>query len=225
MNIEKNTIKIKRTFMRDEAYDILQEWIMIGKLEPDVRLRDQELSDLLGISRTPIREALLKLEDEGLVVTKANRWTIVSPIDIEQAEHIYSMVEVLESLAIEQGQHNISHEVIDELERINEEFKEKLQKGDKVATFQADTDFHETIVKLSNNMELLRVLIHLKVKIQRMEIHYFSLKSDSLESYDEHIKIIEAFKKNDLHLIQRAIKNNWKNSLARIQEKRSWEIK
>lgn len=215
----KKDVKIRRTFMRDQVYDILQEWIMIGKLEPGAKLRDQELSDLLGISRTPIREALLKLEDDGLVVTKANRWTLVSPIDMKEAEDIYLIVEALETLAIEQGMQHLSKVDIEELENLNENFKKALELGDKVAVFRADNEFHDKIVKLSNNIELSKLLTNLKIKIQRMEIHYFIQTNNSQESYNEHIEIISALKENDLPLVKDRIQSNWKNSLSRIQEK------
>lgn len=205
--------------MRDEAYDILREWIIIGKLKPETKLKDQELSDILGISRTPIREALLKLEDDGLVISKANSWTLVAPIDLKEAENIYSIVEVLESLAVEQGIQNFTKEDINELEKINEKFKTNLTAGEKVATFQADYDFHDKMVQLSNNIEIPRLLTNLKVKIQRMEIHYFSQLNNSHESYFEHQQIIQAFKEKDLNLVINAIRANWENSLNRIQKK------
>lgn len=203
--------------MRDEAYNILQEWIMVGKLKPGEKLRDQELSDILGISRTPIRESLLRLEDEGLVVTQANRWTLVSPINLDEAENIYSIVKVLESLALEQGIDNCTAEVIQELEVINERFKVSLEQGDKEAAFQADNDFHDQIVKLSKNIELPRLLNTLKVRIQRMEIHYFSVANNSLESYREHNQIIKALTEKNLNKSISTIKANWENSLSRIQ--------
>lgn len=103
MTIDKKEQKLKRTFMKDEVYNRLREWIITGELEPGAKLRDQDLSETLGISRTPIREALLRLENDGLVVTKANRWTLVAPIDLEEAESIYSIVWTLESLAMEQA--------------------------------------------------------------------------------------------------------------------------
>src|SRR5690625_2290979 len=128
--MSKKDIKIKRKIMRDEVYDILREWIVVGELEPGEKLRDQELSDLLGISRTPIREALLRLENEGLVDTKANRWTSVAPNDLKEAEDIFSIVKTLECLAVEQGFHRISTEKIRELEKLNEKFKREIKKQD-----------------------------------------------------------------------------------------------
>lgn len=205
--------------MRDEAYNILQEWIMTGKLKPGEKLRDQELSDMLGISRTPIRESLLRLEDEGLVVTQANRWTLVAPINLGEAEDIYSIVKVLESLALEQGINNCTDEDIQKLKLINERFKVNLEQGDKKAAFQADNEFHNQIVKLSKSQELPRLLNTLKVKIQRMEIHYFSVANNSLESYYEHKQIIKALNIKNLKKAISTIKANWENSLFRIQKR------
>lgn len=78
MNISKNEVKkFTRTFMREETYQALREWIVLGELELNIKLKNRKLSEMLGeTSRTPIREALLKLEDEELVVIKANRWTL-----------------------------------------------------------------------------------------------------------------------------------------------------
>lgn len=202
--------------MRDEVYDILREWIMVGELEPEEKLRDQELSELLGISRTPIREALLRLEDDGLVVTKANRWTLVSPIDLKEAENIYSIVKTLECLAVEQGFQHISKMDIIELEKLNETFKKEMQRGDIISTFQVDNEFHDKIVNAANNYELSNILTNLRVKIRRFEIYFFS---NSEDSYNEHQKIIDALKARDLQLVINAVNNNWTNSLGRIRKK------
>ncbi|WP_244897318.1 GntR family transcriptional regulator [Marinococcus halophilus] len=216
--VKNEGMKIKRTFMRDEAYSILREWIMIGKLEPGFKLRDQELSDMLGISRTPVREALLRLEDEGLVVTYANRWTLVASINLEEAEHIYPIVQSLENLAVEQGFNYFSAKTIEKLKMQNEDFKIKIKSGDKFAALQADNDFHHTIVELAANPELTKLLTNLKTKVQRMEIHYFSEVDNSLESYDEHEKVIEALKSNDKTSIKKTVSANWENSLQRIRQ-------
>lgn len=202
--------------MRDEVYDILREWIMIGELEPGEKLRDQELSDMLGISRTPVREALLRLEDDGLVVTKANRWTLVSPIDLKEAENIFSIVKVLECLAVEQGFQHLTEKDLSELETLNEHFKKEMELGNILEAFQADNEFHDKIVQSANNDELSNILANLRVRIRRMEKYFFS---NSEESYNEHQQIIYALKDNDPQLVKEAIEVNWDNSLIRIRKK------
>lgn len=203
--------------MKDEVYNKLRKWIITGELEPGAKLRDQDLSEQLGISRTPIREALLRLENDGLVVTKANRWTLVAPIDSNEAKSIYSIVWTLERLAMEQAFPLISSKDIAELEQLNENFNEAIKKGGIFAILQADNKFHDKIIQLSNNFELLKLLSGLKVRIQRIEMHYFSQMDTKYTSYTEHQQIIDAIKKQDLNRAIDTIKANWKNSLDRIQ--------
>lgn len=218
LTIDKNESKLKRTFMKDEVYNKLRKWIITGELEPGTKLRDQDLSDTLGISRTPIREALLRLENDGLVVTKANRWTLVSPIDLKEAKSIYSIVWTLESLAMEQAFPSISSTDIEELVQLNENLNKTLKTGNHFAKLQADNEFHDKIIQLSNNLELPKLLSSLKVRIQRMEIHYFSKIDNKYTSYTEHQQILDAIKKQELNFAIDAIKANWKNSLDRIRQ-------
>ncbi|ARD49614.1 MULTISPECIES: GntR family transcriptional regulator [unclassified Sporosarcina] len=205
--------------MRDQAFNILQELIISGKLEPETKLKDQELSEMLGISRTPIREALLRLENMGLVITKANSSTTVAPIDLKEASNIYSIVETLESLAIEQGFPNVRDKDIKELELLNARFQSKLEENDSASAFQLDNDFHKYLVLLSKNTELASILDNLKVKVQRMEIYYFGQNNHSHESVKEHKQIIGSLRKRDKESLLKAVKINWQKSLQRIQQK------
>ena len=217
LSINQET-QLKRTFMKDEAYNILRKWIMIGKLEPGAKLRNQDLSDTLGISRTPVREALLQLENEGLVVTKANRWTLVAPIDLESAKNIYSIVWSLESLALEQAFPRFSQADLEGLELLNEQLNKTMKVGENIKALEIDNAFHDKIIEISNNSELPKLLASLKIKIQRIEIHYFSQNYARHASYNEHSQILDTIKKQDLDSALQAIQNNWKNSLKRIQQ-------
>nr|WP_061572240.1 GntR family transcriptional regulator [Bacillus atrophaeus] len=203
--------------MKDEVYNTLRDWIITGKLEPGAKLRDQDLSETLGISRTPIREALLKLENDGLVVTKANRWTLVSPIDLKDAENIYSIVWTLESLAMEKAFPHMTSADLEELEQLNEHLHRAMGSGDRFTAFEADNAFHDKIIQLSNNSELQKMLISLKTKIQRIEMYYFSQNDAMHTSYNEHLQIIDAIRNQKINLAIKAIKANWKNSLDHIQ--------
>ena len=219
MNLSNEGTKIKRTFMKDEAYQTLRKWIITGKLPPGTKLRDQELSETLGISRTPIREALLMLENEGLVETKANRWTLVSQIDLSKVEDIYAIVWTLESLAMEIALPRFSTADVEELARLNEKFDASIKTGDRDAAVEVDHMFHGKIIQIAGNEELHKLIASLKVKIQRVETHYFSQKEFMQTSYEEHQRIIEAIKKQDLKQAVEAIKGNWINSWNRLYSK------
>ncbi len=208
--------KIQRTFVREEAYLKLRDWILEGTLAPGKQLRDKELAEQLGVSRTPIREALLRLEDEGLVQTKPNRSTLVSSIDFHNAFHLYSIVWTLERLALSQAFGSITDEHIQMMTEANERFLQKMKIRDRLAAVEADTDFHSVYVKLSQNTELEKIITELKTKLKRLDLYYFEKIKNAALSYEEHQQIIEALKQKDLSQAIKAVEHNWKSSFSRF---------
>lgn len=209
--------KIQRTFVRQEAYIKLRNWILDGSLAPGSQLRDKELAERLGVSRTPIREALLRLEDEGLVKTKPNCSTLVSPIDYHNAFHLYSIVWTLECLALTQAFGSITGEHIQHMSEANEHFLQKMKAKDRFSALEADYNFHSVYIKLSQNQELEKIISEIKTKLKRLDLYYFDKIKNALLSYDEHKQIIEALKRKNLPLAMQAVEDNWKNSFNRFE--------
>ncbi len=197
--------KIERTFVRQEAYLKIRNWILDGTLAPGAQLRDKELAEQLGVSRTPIREAILRLEDEGLVQTKPNRSTLVSTIDFHSAFHLYSIVWTLEKLALTQAFGSITDLHIQTMAEANERFLQKMKIRDRLAALDADHDFHSVYVKLSQNKELEKIISEIKQKLRRLDLYYFDKIRDAALSYEEHAQIIKALKDKDLSLALNAV--------------------
>jgi DNA-binding GntR family transcriptional regulator len=212
-----STQKIKRTSVREEAYIILRDWIVQGILTPGRQLRDKELAEQLGVSRTPIREALLRLEDEGFVETKPSRSTIVSPIRFDGVLNVYSIVWTLEKLAMKQAFENFEDKHLMKMEAINHEVKKAIDEGNQIVAVQKDNDFHSIYINLTTNDELKRILSGLKQKLIRIELYYFDQVSDVHHSIDEHNQIIQALRQKNLTKVLEVIENNWKESFLRIQ--------
>lgn len=209
--------KIQRTFVRQEAYAKLRNWILDGTLAPGSQLKDKELATQLGVSRTPVREALLRLEDEGLVKTKPNSSTLVSSIDFHDAFHLYSIVWTLERLALSQAFGSITDKHIQNMAEANERFLEKMKAKDRLSALEADYEFHSIYIKLSNNQELEKIISEIKTKLQRLDLYYFEKIKNALLSYDEHKQIIAALLCKDLPLAMEAVELNWKNSFNRFE--------
>ncbi|MGE7760270.1 GntR family transcriptional regulator [Peribacillus sp. NPDC097895] len=212
-----STQKINRTSVREEAYTILMDWIVQGTLLPGQQLRDKELAEQLGVSRTPIREALLRLEDEGFVETKPSRSTIVSPIRFDEILNVYSIVWTLEKLAMEQVFEIIEEKHIHELEVINQQLKKAMNEENQSTAVQKDDEFHSIYINLSKNDELKRILSGLKRKLIRIELFYFNQVRNVHLSIDEHDQIIQALRQSNLPLVLETIEKNWKESFYRIQ--------
>lgn len=209
--------KIQRTFVRQEAYIKLRSWILDGTLPPGKQLRDKELAEQLGVSRTPIREALLRLEDEGLITTKPNRSTLVSSIDFHNAFHLYSIIWTLERLALSQAFGSIEEKHVESMIEANECFLQKMKEKDRLAALEADYKFHSVYVQLSHNQELEKVIYEIKSKLKRLDLYYFDKTKNAFLSYDEHKQIIDALIRKDLSFATEAIELNWKNSFNRFE--------
>lgn len=213
-----STEKLRRTFVREEAYIIIRDWIVQGKLEPGQQVRDKELAEQLGVSRTPIREALLRLEDEGFVRTKPNRSTVVSPIDFHDAFQLYSIVWSLERLAMEQAFEQINHQHLQMMVETNQKLRNAMEEGDQLKALEVDNEFHSVYIELSGNQELARILSGVKQKLKRLELYYFDKAADVQLSCDDHNRMIEALEQKNLPLALNVVEANWKRSLLRIQE-------
>ncbi|GAK09473.1 GntR family transcriptional regulator [Geomicrobium sp. JCM 19038] len=207
--------KINSRSMRDHAYHIIKDAIISGDLEPQRKLKDAELSDELGISRTPVREAMLKLEDEGFIVSKRNSYTMVSPINIEEAKDVYHIVIALESLALSDAIRASAEEVA-KLEEINDNYKHAIENNDAKQCLHYDIQFHRALVNLSSNQELIKMLGTIKDKILRIESSYFHEASSKEQSLHQHYAIIDSMKNQDLQRGKQLLEDNWMNSLQHI---------
>jgi DNA-binding GntR family transcriptional regulator len=214
MPLPTNEKRVKRSFIREEVYAKIKDWIICGELQPGEKIRDQEVADSLGVSRTPVREALRRLEDEGFVQTHANRWTQISPLDVSEIQRIYPIVAALERLAVSTAP-DWSTEQIRELTKANNRLEHALLAEDAMLASEADHDFHNILVQHSSNPELTKIVSDLKLKLQRHEIIYFNGCLAAEESIHEHAELIRALQDHDHSAAAEALQKNWHNSLKR----------
>jgi DNA-binding GntR family transcriptional regulator len=217
MPLPEPVSKVSRTLAREDAYDKLRAWIIDGTLKPEEGLNDREIGAALGVSRTPVREALRRLEDEGLVVTALNRWTRVAPLDLTRTVESYPIIEALEILALEQAFPSLTREDLGALEQINLAMRRAANDRRANAAVIADEEFHELWIRHSRNGELLLVLRRLKAQLRRVELAYFDATPRVHDSYREHLAIIKALRERSLSRACQALRSNWAGSLERIR--------
>lgn len=201
--------------MSDEIYSTLREWIVQCVLAPGERLRDTELAERLGVSRTPVREALKRLEDDGLVETAANRWTRVTAVDPGQARELYPIIWALESLALTLAGPRLGTAEIAAMEAANIRLARALHDGDPVAASDADRDFHRVVIDAAGNAELANILHDLKLKLRRLEIAYFGGHLVAEASVAEHEAVLDLLRSGEFERAAKALEANWRDSLER----------
>jgi DNA-binding GntR family transcriptional regulator len=218
MPLPSTVSPIERPLIREQAYLRLLDWIVRGVLQPNEKMRDIDLARRLGVSRTPVREALRRLEDEGFVQTAVNRWTRVSPVNVEEARQLYPIIWSLESLAMRTAASELTAADLDAMQRANQRLRIALKAKDPVEASSADHDFHDAFIRRSKNPELLSILHALKVKLNRIEVAYFNGSIVAERSVAEHEAILDALSQANIEGAARAVEANWRNSLARIAD-------
>ena len=145
-----------------------------------------------------MREAIRRLEDEGLVVAEASRWTRVAPIDTGTADRLYPIVWTLERLAIELAGDRWDAERVAGLRAANEQLADALEAGDARGASAADTTFHRRLVTAAENRELTVTLDDLKLRLRRIEIAYFGGTAAGERSVEEHARVVDALAAGDI---------------------------
>lgn len=204
---------IELSSARDTIYRLLREWILSGPLEPEEELRDVRIATLFGVSRTPVREALLTLGSEGLVVTAKGRSTRVAPLRLDQAANLYRVVAALDALAAEQSALSLGRRELEAMEEANERLR-TAQTPDGFSL--ADLAFHSVYRKTAGNPIAIKVLDDVLFEIRRLERAYFRDPVATASSYEGHRAILEAFRERDPARAAEAARENFLSSIARM---------
>jgi len=211
--------QINRPSMRDEVFNKLLTWISEGILIPGEKLLDKDLAEHMGVSRTPVREAMRRLEDMDLIESSANRWTRVSKISSKEPEMIYPIIWTLESLASSFAIGTLVDEDFKKMSQANKELEIAYDRNDPVAASRADAIFHNVFIERTRNAPLIKILQDLKIRYRRLEVNFIKGGAASMakNSIQEHETIISAFKTGDTALVSKTIHANWKRSLERLR--------
>lgn len=197
-----------RSLLRDDVYRSLRDAIVDGTFQPGERLRDQELEAWLGVSRTPIREALLRLAQAGLVIAQPGRATIVAPVDpamIGNAQHIAA---AMHELAARSAVPLLSADDLAAMQRANDAFARALETGDVDLAVRSDDDFHGILVQASGNAMIADVLEQVTPLIRRAERQRFASMAGR-DSVSQHRAILQACTAGDAEGAARLSRANW----------------
>lgn len=220
------------------AYHDLREVIIWGQLPPGSRISERVIADRLGLSRTPVRSALHRLEQEGFVASYGRgreRRLMVAPLTIADGQELYFIVGHLEGLAARAAAAlppARRREVAARLRELNRKLAaESRKRGDAARLFDLDMEFHQTYVEDIAGPRLLTLHHAIKPQSERYSRLYVSVLLDELSSsVREHAAIANSIARGDPDAAQAAVETNWNNAAARLErimtqhgERGSWE--
>ncbi|MEE0809783.1 GntR family transcriptional regulator [Blautia sp.] len=183
--------------LRDVVFNTLRRAILKGELKPGERLMEIALADKLGVSRTPIREAIRKLELEGLVVMAPRKGAKVASITERDLNDVLEVRKGMEVLAISLACKRITGEELEKLETIEQSFQKLIESGNLTELAEMDVKFHDTIYQATNNQRLVQLLNNLREQMYRYRMEYLKDIAVRRTLAEEHKAICRALRERD----------------------------
>ena len=185
--------------LRVQVYDYLQKQMRIGALEPGASISVNTMIKELGISRTPLREALLLLQEQGFVSILPQRGVKINTLTIDDVRDIYEILGGIESRVILSVFHKIGDNEIQQMKRLNSEIESNLAKEDIIKHNQANVKFHNVFLNLSENQRLLRYVKQLKLQLDDFPRRNYGQQWNrkNLQQHKEFVKLIQKGKAID----------------------------
>ena len=225
MSPNTRTTAANRGARPELVYRKLRELIVRGQLAPGTRIVETDVANRLGVSRTPVRGALQRLQQEGYIVgspTLQQSRPMVSPLTRDDARELFSIVAEIEGLAARfaaQQPKDARERMGEELLAINEQFRKaadaKQQNHNRL--WELDEKFHRHLVEAGAGPRLLALHDAVKPQAERYERLYVSLLARDLStSVNEHVVIVRALRGGNPDAAQSAVQNNWRNAALRL---------
>ncbi|HWQ79976.1 MAG TPA: GntR family transcriptional regulator [Anaerovoracaceae bacterium] len=177
--------------LREIVYEELRNLILTGKIKPGTRMMEIELAEDMGVSRTPIREAIRKLEKEGLVVIEPRKGAYASEVSVKDMEDILEVRANLEGLAAYLAAERMTDVEKKQLNEIKEKFREAVVEGNMADMISYDTKFHRMIVDSSRNNHLIHMVEQLQELVLRFRYIYYKDFKRAEDMIPEHKSIYE----------------------------------
>ncbi len=184
--------------LRDVVFNTLRQAILRGELKPGERLMEVKLANQLGVSRTPIREAIRKLELDGLVLITPRRGAEVAQITEKSLHDVLEVRRSLEALAVQLACERIDSQGIMDLKKAERDFKKLLGNDDITVVAEADVAFHDVIYMATDNQRLIQLLSNFREQMYRYRVEYLKRKESHPKLLEEHHEILCAIENGDV---------------------------
>jgi DNA-binding GntR family transcriptional regulator len=204
--------KVTRPLLRDEAYDRIRRAIVDGTLPPGAPLRDGDLADQLGLSKAPVREALRRLADDGLVDSKPQSYTRVSDVMSRDVVDARQIVRVLHEFAVREAAPRCRPADVAAMRAANDRFAKAIEARDIAAAVRADDELHDVPVRLAGNAAVAATLDRYTPLLRRLEHARFS-SALAWNSVERHTKLIDALEAHDTETAVSVISTIWTDLL------------
>lgn len=211
--------------LREVIFNTLREAIIIGELKPGQRLMEVHLAEKMGVSRTPVREAIRKLELEGLVNMMPRKGAHVADLSLKDIMDVLEVRATLDALASELAALRITAEELKELKHVQLQFVNYVERDNLQGSIKKDVEFHDIIYRASRNDKLIQISNNLREQVQRYRVVYLKDYGSPKEIIKEHVEILEAITAREAENARKAAMKHIKNQEETIIKATKKELK
>ncbi len=194
--------------LREVVFHSLRRAILEGTLEPGERLMEIHLAQELGVSRTPVREAIRQLEQEGLVVTYPRRGAVVAKITRKDLEDVLEVRAALEALAVRKAAVLMNITQLQQLKKAQQQFIICLRQNDLAKSANADAQFHQIITDATSNDRLISLLNNVRGQMYRFRLENIKDQQSHDHLLEHHARLYTAMETHDPDLAERTIREH-----------------
>lgn len=202
--------------LRDLVFTTLRDAILRGDLEPGERLMEMQLADMLGVSRTPIREAIRMLEQEGLADTVPRRGAMVAYMSEKDLQDVLEVRDALDELAVRDACRRMTKQDFEDLETAMRNFRVAVVTKNVRKIVEADEAFHNVIYLAANNPKLQNIINNLKEQMYRFRFEYIRTGADYQKLIDEHEALIDGLRRKDEELVTSVMHRHLANQMSGV---------
>lgn len=204
--------------LRELVFEALREAIISGVLKPGERLMEVQLAEEMGVSRTPVREAIRKLELEKLVIMVPRKGAYVADISKRDVAEVFEIRRALEGLAASLAADRVTEDQLELMERYLLMISDAIEKGNLDDTIEIDTLFHEVLYQAANNAWLEDMINNLREHIQRHRSTSLAHPGRMKQAFIEHRKIVEAIGNRDADLAKKLAEEHILNAETSLMQ-------
>lgn len=198
--------------LREVVAETLREAIIQGILKPGERLMETQLAEEMGVSRTPVREAIRKLELEGFVVMIPRRGTYVAGLSIKDINEVFEIRTALDVLAASLAAERITDEELEEMERLLVQIGEFIDNNDINQIVAADAEFHDILYRASRNDRLFGIINNLREQFTRFRTISMAYPGRLQNTWAEHRRLVEAIAQRNIEVAQQVAREHMENA-------------
>jgi DNA-binding GntR family transcriptional regulator len=194
----------------------IREKILQGSYAPGETLTESRLMEELDVGRTPVREALLQLEVEGLVTIFPRKGARVNKTSLKEVEEMYTIGGTLEGLAAALSVPRINNKTLNQLSQRIQEGQRLQEDNDIVAYCKVNAEFHRSLVAHCENEKLINMIAGLRRSVHRLGVISFTIPGRIRSSVEEHQRILTSIKEGDSEAVRKAVEDHWNNTKERL---------